>query len=58
MKSIKKNSNIQMIPPGSYLEFNLNNHQKELFQYYRLEFPSKFTEDQSSILLIRDLLLD
>ena len=31
MKSINKNAGIQMIPPGQYLEFNLNNHQKELF---------------------------
>jgi asparagine synthase (glutamine-hydrolysing) len=58
MKSIAKKKDIQMIPPGSYLEFNLNNHKKELFNYFHLEFPIKYSDDNSSIQLIRDILFN
>ena len=56
MKSIPYSDKIEMIPPGSYLEFNLNNHQKEIFRYFHLEFPIKYRDDNSSIQLVRELL--
>ena len=58
MKSIPYSDKIEMIPPGSYLEFNLNNHQKEVFSYFSLEFPIKYSEDDVSCKLIRQLLTE
>ena len=56
MKSIPYSDKIEMIPPGSYLEFNLNNHQKEVFTYFHLEFPIQYSDEDVSCALLRELL--
>ena len=57
MKSIAKKQ-VTLIPPGSYLEFNLNTHQKQVSRYFHLEFPIKHTDDHSAYVLIRELLYE
>lgn len=56
MKSLPDSDAIKMIAPGSYIEFNLNNHQVETFQYFNLEFPIKYREDEVACSILRELL--
>ena len=47
---------IEMLAPGSYIEYNLNTHKYLSFKYYHLEFPIQYTEDEASMKMIVEYL--
>jgi len=47
---------INMIEPGSYIEYNLNTDIYHTFRYFNLEFPIKYTKDDNSINMIKSIL--
>lgn len=57
MKSISDyKGEIQMIKPGIYLEYNLNNHKYYTKSYFELNFPIHYTRDEESVMIIREYL--
>ena len=57
MKSLTNiTGEINMIEPGSYIEYNLNNDNFFKFRYFNLEFPIKYTDDVNSISMIKSIL--
>lgn len=57
MKSLTNiTGEINMIEPGSYIEYNLNTGIYLTFRYFNLDFPIKYTDDLNSISLIKSIL--
>ena len=57
MKSLTNiTGEINMIEPGSYIEYNLNSDIYHTFRYFNLEFPIKYNDDVNSISMIKSIL--
>ena len=55
MKSLSNyEGTIEMIEPGCYIEYNLNNDKYYINKYYSLEFPINYITDDESISIIRE----
>ena len=57
MKSlIQYDGTVEMMDPGTYIEYNLNTHKYLSFRYYNLEYPIQYTEDAQAVPIIVEYL--